>query len=93
MTTLLGCRLPMSIPTEAPAPLAPSPSCPNCGYTVVELQRTGRLGCAFCYGLFAPLLAPRLPLMHRGTRHHGKVPARSAGDTRRMGLRDTLATI
>jgi protein arginine kinase activator len=79
----------MSTPHEAPAPLDPAKPCPNCGYTLAELRRTGRLGCAQCYGPFAPLLAPQLPLLHRGTRHHGKVPARHLPTLRRDGFRKT----
>ncbi len=79
-----------TLPVES-ALLLPAPSCPACSYTVVELQRTGRLGCALCYGMFAPLLAPQLPLMHRGTRHHGKVPARLAPEQRRAVLREALS--
>jgi protein arginine kinase activator len=77
-------------PSE-PTILLPAPSCPTCGYTVIDLQRTGRLGCACCYQSFAPLIAPQLPLMHRGTRHHGKVPHGHRSAYHRALLREALA--
>lgn len=48
--------------------------CPKCGYTEVEFQKTGRLGCPDCYQLF---LAPKMDLlskMHKGVTHKGKEP-------------------
>lgn len=48
--------------------------CPDCGLTTVDFRRTGRLGCACCFSVFAPVLRPVLEDMHVGTSHKGKTP-------------------
>jgi protein arginine kinase activator len=52
----------------------PGQSCPNCGLDTAEFRRTGRLGCAQCFDVFAPSLRPVLEDMHVGTEHKGKIP-------------------
>jgi protein arginine kinase activator len=63
----------------AKAPLTPGSveaqlACPSCGHTTADFRRTGRLGCAECYGVFKSLVLPVLEDMHAGTSHQGKVP-------------------
>jgi len=48
--------------------------CPDCGLTNADFRRTGRLGCASCFTVFASVLRPVLEDMHVGTRHKGKRP-------------------
>lgn len=48
--------------------------CPDCGLTNADFRRTGRLGCASCFTVFASVLHPVLEDMHVGTRHKGKTP-------------------
>jgi protein arginine kinase activator len=48
--------------------------CPHCGYTQADFKKSGRLGCAECYAVFADGLEAMLKGMHKGTRHRGKVP-------------------
>ncbi|HBM86239.1 MAG TPA: excinuclease ABC subunit B [Opitutae bacterium] len=48
--------------------------CPSCGHTTADFRRSGRLGCAECYGVFKTLVFPVLEDMHAGTSHKGKVP-------------------
>jgi protein arginine kinase activator len=48
--------------------------CPRCGFTQADFKKSGRLGCAECYGTFAEGLEGLLKTMHKGTRHTGKVP-------------------
>ncbi len=55
----------------------PQLSCPECGLSTSDFRRTGRLGCASCFEVFAPLLRPALEDMHLGTEHQGKVPERA----------------
>ena len=55
----------------------PKLSCPKCGLNTADFRRTGRLGCASCFEVFAPLLRPALEDMHMGTEHQGKVPERA----------------
>lgn len=49
--------------------------CPACGFTQADFKKSGRLGCAECYQVFADGLAGLLKTMHKATRHIGKVPA------------------
>jgi protein arginine kinase activator len=65
----------LSTTQEAQAPAEEGDlRCPHCGFTQADLKKTGRLGCAECYGTFAEALEALLKSMHKGTRHVGKVP-------------------
>jgi protein arginine kinase activator len=68
--------LPDSTPAK-PAATDTSPRCPACGCSQRDFERTGRLGCAQCYGTFSETLQPMLRRMHRSETHCGKVPARN----------------
>lgn len=48
--------------------------CPDCGLETADFRRTGRLGCASCFSVFASMLRPVLEDMHVGTCHKGKTP-------------------
>ncbi len=48
--------------------------CPTCGYTQADFKKSGRLGCAHCYEVFADGLDALLKSMHKGTVHKGKIP-------------------
>jgi len=50
-------------------------TCPACGLPQSTFRKTGRLGCAQCYGVFSEGLENLLKAMHKGTSHTGKVPA------------------
>lgn len=52
----------------------PSLRCPVCGYTELDMSKTGRVGCPSCYVTFEKGLEKVLKTMHRGTRHVGKHP-------------------
>ncbi|QQL44896.1 UvrB/UvrC motif-containing protein [Sulfuriroseicoccus oceanibius] len=69
--------------------------CPSCGYPLEQLKKSGRLGCAKCYDAFAPSLQSLVKAMHKGVRHHGKVPSgavmRRVLDERRQELEEELA--
>lgn len=56
-------------------PLESLEKCPSCGFTLVDLQKVGRLGCPDCYRAFAGEIARRLPSMHKGQVHAGYMPA------------------
>jgi len=49
-------------------------TCPSCGMPQSTFRKTGRLGCAKCYGVFGEGLDNLLKAMHKGTKHTGKVP-------------------
>ena len=52
--------------------------CPECGWSLEQLRKTGYMGCPGCYETFGPLIHGMLKNMHRGDRHAGKIPL-SAG--------------
>lgn len=50
-------------------------TCPACGMPQTTFRKTGRLGCAKCYGVFGESMDGLLKAMHKDkTRHIGKVP-------------------
>jgi protein arginine kinase activator len=51
-------------------------TCPNCGFTLNDFRKTGRLGCSQCYEIFAEGLVPILKDMHKTIQHKGKQPQR-----------------
>lgn len=59
---------------EATAAAGTDVACSDCGFTQADFKKTGRLGCAKCYEVFADGLEQLLKGMHRGTQHKGKVP-------------------
>ncbi len=69
-------------------------TCKDCGFTTVDFRRTGRLGCAFCYHSFSPLIRPVLQDMHIATTHKGKVPeivlSRQMAVAELQSLKDSL---
>lgn len=63
----------------ASAPLAPRPvgggrQCPECGFTLADLQRVRRFGCGTCYETFRDEVNQMIRGMHKGAQHLGKVP-------------------
>ena len=49
-------------------------TCPACGFTLEDLLRVHRFGCAECYTAFRDEISPMLRGMHKGASHVGKVP-------------------
>ncbi|MEI6655506.1 MAG: UvrB/UvrC motif-containing protein [Verrucomicrobiota bacterium] len=49
-------------------------TCPACGFTLEDLRRVRRFGCAECYTTFGEEISPMLRGMHKGVTHVGKVP-------------------
>jgi protein arginine kinase activator len=52
-------------------------TCPSCGMPHTTFRKTGRLGCAKCYGVFGDGMDNLLKAMHKGTQHTGKIPVRA----------------
>lgn len=52
--------------------------CEYCGSTYPEIARTGQVGCAHCYELFADQLYPSIRRMHGNTTHCGKNSGKAA---------------
>ena len=59
---------------QAPATGGNSKTCPACGFTLDDLRRVRRFGCAECYTSFREEISPMLRGMHKGASHVGKVP-------------------
>lgn len=56
---------------------ATQPTCPQCGVTLDEFKRTGRLGCPEDYQVFEKSLIPILERIHGSSEHVGRVPSTS----------------
>ncbi len=52
--------------------------CEFCGSTYSEIAKTGQVGCANCYKLFADQLYPSIRRIHGNTTHCGKNSGRAA---------------
>ena len=52
--------------------------CEFCGSTYSEIAKTGQVGCANCYNLFADQLYPSIRRIHGNTTHCGKNSGRAA---------------
>lgn len=51
------------------------PACPQCGMTLEEFRKKGRLGCAHDYRIFAEHLGELLERIHGAQTHTGRRPA------------------
>ena len=49
--------------------------CPECGIRLVDLRKTGRVGCAHCYEIFRKQILPLLKRVHGAVEHVGSRPA------------------
>jgi protein arginine kinase activator len=65
-------------------------ACAACGMTQTTFRKTGRLGCAKCYGVFGDGMDGLLKAMHKGSRHIGKMPAHAG---QRKAEEDLLARL
>jgi len=85
----LGAKL-----AESPGPPRNVRSCPACGFTLEDLKRARRFGCAECYTVFREELNALLRGMHAGHLHSGKVPtalmARHEAERRLSELHERL---
>lgn len=70
---LLGPNSPASAPL-APRPASSGRRCPECGFTLEDLQRVRRFGCGACYDTFRAEVDQMIRGMHKGSDHRGKVP-------------------
>lgn len=55
----------------------PNKVCPNCGISLKEISKEGRLGCSMCYDWFKDELTVVIHRAQEGASHHvGKVPVK-----------------
>ncbi len=70
--------------------------CGECGWDMEAFRGTGRLGCAKCYEVFAPLLQEAIASMHKGVVHVGKelsLSKKRSGRTSKRDLRFEIALL
>lgn len=48
--------------------------CEDCGFTIEDFRKVGRMGCSSCYEAFLSDVLQRLPSMHKGAEHQGYMP-------------------
>lgn len=74
-------------------PTAPR-RCPGCNTSLVEIRKSGRVGCPACYTAFREHLEPLLQRVHGATRHvDGEAPNDPSEDLTHLGaaLRRAIA--
>ena len=59
---------------KAPSGLVNASECENCGFTLDDFRKIGRLGCSQCYEKFAAEIDEVIEKMHKGKEHKGKTP-------------------
>ena len=59
-------------------------SCGNCGLSLDEFRKKGRLGCASCYEVFGPHIGELLERVHGARKHVGRLPGTSEGQLERI---------
>ena len=69
---------------------APDITCPRCGETYAEFQKTGMLGCAYCYQAFRNELTPLLIRTQGRSQHAGRRPPVSREEQERQNKMEEL---
>ena len=67
-------------------------TCPLCGITAREIQRSGRAGCAECYKTFRAELRNAAFRIHGGAKHVGRAPQKTKEETERLTKIEELKT-
>ncbi|MGJ8695008.1 MAG: UvrB/UvrC motif-containing protein [Verrucomicrobiaceae bacterium] len=87
----------MGFPKKAPDsneggifPVEPTGDCPTCGFTLDDYVKIGRVGCGDCYVAFSKEIAERLPSLHKGLSHTGRVPKGLAEMEQKRSLVENL---
>lgn len=68
----------------------PSPACPECGMSLDEFRKKGRLGCARDYEVFKNHIGELLERVHGARAHVGRVPGTTEADSLRSQHLSTL---
>lgn len=74
---LMGSNVPSTpvVPVvNVPPVMSGGRRCGTCGFTLEDLKRVRRFGCADCYTTFREEVSSMLRGMHKGVKHCGKVP-------------------
>jgi len=68
-------------------------TCPCCGETYAEFQKTGMLGCAECYQAFRQELTPLITRVQGRTQHAGRRPPVSEEEQARQNRMEELRAL
>ncbi len=68
----------------------PDLTCPQCGETYADFQKTGILGCAECYHVFSRELTPLIVRVQGRAQHAGRRPPVSEEEQERMSRMEDL---
>ncbi len=71
----------------------PDITCPTCGETYAEFQKTGMLGCADCYQAFRKELTPLITRVQGRAQHAGRRPPVSEEEQARQTRMEELRTL
>lgn len=69
---------------------SPEITCPRCGETYAEFQKTGMLGCAECYGAFRKELTPLITRVQGRAQHAGRRPPVNPEEQERQSQMEEL---
>ena len=72
---------------------APDITCPRCGETYAEFQKTGMLGYAECYQAFRKELTPLITRVQGRAQHAGRRPPVSEEEQARQNRMEELRTL
>ena len=72
---------------------APDITCPRCGETYAEFQKSGMLGCAECYQAFRKELTPLITRVQGRAQHAGRRPPVSEEEQARQNRMEELRTL
>lgn len=56
-----------------------SKSCPSCGLTLAEFNKTGKFGCDTCYEAFKDEIKPMIQRIQGYSNYEGRIPNRGQG--------------
>ena len=68
-------------------------TCPRCGETYAEFQKTGMLGCAECYQAFSKELTPLITRVQGRAQHAGRRPPVSEEEQARQNRMEELRSL
>lgn len=72
---------------------APEITCPRCGETYAEFQKSGMLGCAACYQAFRQELTPLITRVQGRAQHAGRRPPVSEEEQARQSRMEELRAL
>lgn len=70
----------------------PDLTCPRCGETYAEFQKSGKMGCAECYQAFRTELTPLIMKVQGRVQHAGRRPPVSEAEQERLKKMKELRT-